>query len=126
VNTQEDVNELKKQHADGEVRYARLKEVFHKKIHDFRRVVYLLFGFRVDMENNNRYKLSSMYAETPDDFLYFSFNDKMEFVLHETDFTASLDTRVTDYLTKYRSIPAFVSTLTMDLFRNQTIFAAIQ
>jgi mitotic spindle assembly checkpoint protein MAD1 len=125
VNSTEDVAELKKKADESELRIARLKEVFQKKISDFRRVVYLLFGFRIDLENNSRYRLSSMYAETQDDYLFFSFNEQMEFVLHETDFTASLDPRVMGFLTKFRSIPAFVSTITLDLFHKQTIFATM-
>ena len=59
---------------DLQTRYERLKEVFHKRMQRFREAVYLLTGFKVDMENTNespRLRLRSIFAEREQDFLMF-------------------------------------------------------
>ena len=43
---------------DLQTRYERLKEVFHKRMQRFREAVYLLTGFKVDMENTIDYARS--------------------------------------------------------------------
>ena len=113
--------ELKKKIYDLEISIQRLKQVFKKKSDDFRKVIYLLFGFRVDAIQNDMYKLSSMYAEYEEDHLMFQLNGK-ELNILETDFTISLDKSITDYLTKYHSYPTFLSSVTHYLFNKQTSF----
>eukprot|EP01080_Neovahlkampfia_damariscottae_P000893 gene893-9804_t len=115
------VEELKKTIYDLEISIQRLKQVFKKKSDDFRKVIYLLFGFRVDAIQNDMYKLSSMYAEYEEDHLMFQLNGK-EMNILETDFTVSLDKSVTDYLTKYHSYPTFLASVTHYLFNKQTSF----
>ncbi|GAM27589.1 hypothetical protein SAMD00019534_107650 [Acytostelium subglobosum LB1] len=103
----------------------RLKTVFKSKINEFREVVYALFGFKIDMETNNLYKLQSMYADNENDFLVFQRVvesgkriGKME--LLDTDYTASLDREIRAYLFKLHSIPAFLGQLTIEQFSKQT------
>lgn len=51
----------------------RLKEAFKKTSTEFRDCVYNLLGYKVDRLQNKGglFRLSSMYAESPDDYLLF-------------------------------------------------------
>ena len=61
-----------------------------------------------------------MYAESPEDSLLFSWDGKDQLDLIETAYIQKLDPRVLEQLQICRSVPAFLSSITMDLFENQT------
>ena len=67
--------DLKSQITSLELKNKRLLEAFGKTSQELREIVYLTTGYRVDLLRNNsvnnQYKISSMYAETMDDFLLF-------------------------------------------------------
>jgi hypothetical protein len=110
---------------DLQTRYERLKEVFHKRMQRFREAVYLLTGFKVDMENTNespRLRLRSIFAEREQDFLMFQWktNGGMDLCQTETvrrDFTDV----VRLYLHQMDSIPAFLAAVTLQLFDQTTV-----
>ncbi|KAM7394576.1 hypothetical protein PAMP_021367 [Pampus punctatissimus] len=70
VHSQDDAN-LRKQMESAELRNQRLKEVFQRKIQEFRTVCYVLTGYQIDITTENQYRLSSVYAEHMDDSLLF-------------------------------------------------------
>lgn len=55
----------------SELRNQRLKEVFQKKIQEFRTVCYVLTGYQIDVPIENQYRLTSVYAEHMEDSLVF-------------------------------------------------------
>lgn len=65
------VADLRKQMESSELRNQRLKEVFQKKIQEFRTVCYVLTGYQMDITTENQYRLTSVYAEHMDDSLLF-------------------------------------------------------
>ncbi|XP_067912040.1 mitotic spindle assembly checkpoint protein MAD1 isoform X2 [Heterodontus francisci] len=67
----QEVAEMRKQVNSAELKNQRLKEVFQKKIQEFRAVCYTLTGYKIDVTTENQYRLSSMYAEHQDDYLMF-------------------------------------------------------
>ena len=87
---------------------------------EFREACYELTGFKVEMLGNNRYRLQSMYAETADDNLLFQKSDA-GLQLLDTEFSRTLPDDVVGYLQRFHSIPAFLSTLTLELFSRQTM-----
>ncbi|KAM9955336.1 hypothetical protein ACTFIW_002394 [Dictyostelium discoideum] len=114
---------------DGEKKMDRLKQIFKQKINEFREAVYALLGFKIDVDTNNRYKLQSMYAERESDFLMFQqspptqqSNNKgrIQMELLETEFTRNLDKEIKAYLFACKSIPSFLSQVTIELFSKQT------
>ncbi|KAL9653226.1 hypothetical protein ABK040_010934 [Willaertia magna] len=114
---------LKEQNEDFQRRITKLKEVFQKKVNEFRKTVYLLFGFRIDVVDNNRFRLSSMYAEAPEDYLFFEGDGNSSGMkLLSSEFASTIDEKQMNYLTQFKSIPAFLSSLTLDLFTKQTVF----
>ena len=111
---------------DLQTRYERLKEVFHKRMQRFREAVYLLTGFKVDMENTNespRLRLRSIFAEREQDFLMFQWktNGGMDLCQTESvrrDFTDCVGL----YLHQMDSIPAFLAIcVTLQLFDQTTV-----
>ncbi|KAF2072337.1 hypothetical protein CYY_006350 [Polysphondylium violaceum] len=110
---------------DSEKKLDRLKLVFKQKINEFREGVYALLGYKIDVDQQNRYKLQSMYAEKESDYLMFQYTankggrvGNME--LLETAFTDSLDREIKAYLFTCKSIPSFLSQVTIELFSRQT------
>ncbi|XP_078414672.1 mitotic spindle assembly checkpoint protein MAD1 isoform X3 [Cetorhinus maximus] len=67
----QEIAEMRKQVNSAELKNQRLKEVFQKKIQEFRAVCYTLTGYKIDVTTENQYRLSSMYAEHQDDYLMF-------------------------------------------------------
>lgn len=65
------VTDLRKQMESSELKNQRLKEVFQKKIQEFRTVCYILTGYQMDITTENQYRLSSVYAEHMGDSLLF-------------------------------------------------------
>lgn len=115
-----EVLDLRKQMESSELRNQRLKEVFQKKIQEFRRVCYVLTGYQIDITTENQYRLSSVYAEQMDDSLLFKKGSNGNMQLMETEFSKTLGEMVALHLHHQKSIPAFLSAVTLELFSRQT------
>mmetsp|Transcript_24934 Transcript_24934/g.36599 ORF Transcript_24934/g.36599 Transcript_24934/m.36599 type:complete len:673 (+) Transcript_24934:175-2193(+) len=120
---------------DAQKYHQRLKESFKEQIGLFREGVYLITGYKVDMFSDSdrpRFKVRSVYAEKEDDHLMFVWPEPIT-SSHRTSVVSSLDLLDTEfaqamsntdnfaYMSKYQSIPAFMGSLTMTLFENQTM-----
>lgn len=110
-----EIAELKQSH---EIKIARLKDVFKASSHEYRQACYQLFGWRVDRTKEGRYKLSSQYAESPDDFLYFQVGEGVD--LLETPFSATLEHFIERHLKTQHSVPMFLNAVQAELFSQQT------
>uniref|UniRef100_A0A8D2EBD4 Mitotic spindle assembly checkpoint protein MAD1 n=1 Tax=Theropithecus gelada TaxID=9565 RepID=A0A8D2EBD4_THEGE len=118
-----EVAELKKQVESAELKNQRLKEVFQTKIQEFRKACYTLTGYQIDITTENQYRLTSLYAEHPGDCLIFKATSpsgsKMQ--LLETEFSRTVGELIEVHLRRQDSIPAFLSSLTLELFSRQTV-----
>uniref|UniRef100_A0A2R5LAY9 Putative paramyosin n=1 Tax=Ornithodoros turicata TaxID=34597 RepID=A0A2R5LAY9_9ACAR len=113
------VKSLGEQLKAAETKNRRLLEAFKRTSKEFREVCYLLTGYRIDIPEKGKYRLSHMYAELQGDNLYFEMvGDKLN--LLESNYSAQLGSLIETYLHKHHSIPAFLSALTMQLFGQQT------
>ncbi|KAI3352507.1 hypothetical protein L3Q82_005459 [Scortum barcoo] len=115
-----EVLDLRKQMESSELRNQRLKEVFQRKIQEFRTVCYVLTGYQIDITTESQYRLSSVYAEHMDDSLLFKKGSNGSMQLMETEFSKTLGEMVALHLHHQKSIPAFLSAVTLDLFSRQT------
>lgn len=115
-----EVLDLRKQMESSELKNQRLKEVFQNKIQEFRTVCYVLTGYQIDITTTNQYRLTSVYAEHMDDSLLFKKSSKGSMHLMETEFSKTLGEMVDLHLHHQKSIPAFLSAVTLDLFSRQT------
>ena len=114
---------------DAQKLHKRLKERFKEQIGLFREGVYLITGYKIDMSFSDsdcpRFKVRSIYGETEDDHLMFQWPKQ--------DSASSLDLLTTDmarllmngpsaiYMTKFNSVPAFIASVTLELFDKQTM-----
>eukprot|EP00057_Strongylocentrotus_purpuratus_P018628 XP_011673102.1 PREDICTED: mitotic spindle assembly checkpoint protein MAD1 isoform X2 [Strongylocentrotus purpuratus] len=115
------VQDVRKELGLSELRNQRLKEVFAQKIQEFRQACYRLTGYQINNPTTNQYKLLSMYAESPNDILHFQMTPAGEMDLLANEFSSSLSHMVEEFLLHGHSIPAFLSSVTLDLFSRQTV-----
>ena len=111
------MTELKQTH---EIKIARLKDAFKSSSQEFRQACYQLFAWRVDRTKEGMYKLSSQYAESPNDFLFFQI-DNSGVNLLETPYSATLTNLIERYLKVQHSVPMFLNALQSELFEQQTV-----
>lgn len=104
----------------NDIKIARLKEAFKASSQEYRQACYRLFGWRVDRTQEGRYKLSSQYAESPDDFLFFHVSEE-GVDLMETAFSATLGTLIERHLQRQHSVPMFLNAVQSELFSQQTM-----
>lgn len=81
---------------------------------------YELFGYEINVYNGSQYRLNSMYAENPDDSLLFQTTESGMQVL-QTDFFSEMEQHAKTFIGRCNSIPAFLSTVQLDLFNRQTM-----
>lgn len=74
----------------------------------------------MDRTKEGRYKLSSQYAESPEDFLFFQIGEDGVDLL-ETAFSATLGSLVEQHLERQHSVPMFLNAVQLDLFNQQTM-----
>ncbi|XP_076805290.1 mitotic spindle assembly checkpoint protein MAD1-like isoform X1 [Clavelina lepadiformis] len=111
----------KEQIARAELRNQRLKEIFSKKIQEYRQACYSLTGYRIDTSTDSRFKLLSMYAESESDCLLFEMKPDGTMQMLETEFSKSLEDLISLHLHHQNSIPMFLSALSISLFSQQTM-----
>lgn len=117
-NTQE-VQELQKQVKSYEMKLQRLKEFFKTTSKEYREACYMLLGYRMDRVEPGLYRLSSMYAESEEDYLVFKLKDSGPDLL-ETPYSTTLEPFIDLHLKRQHSTPVFLSAITVDLFSHQT------
>lgn len=97
-----------------------MKEAFKASSHEYRQACYQLFGWRVDRTKEGQYKLSSQYAESPDDYLFFIVSEDGVNMI-ETPFSATLNVFIERHLKVQQSVPMFLNAVQSDLFDQQTV-----
>eukprot|EP00002_Diphylleia_rotans_P033504 TRINITY_DN7133_c0_g1_i6.p1 TRINITY_DN7133_c0_g1~~TRINITY_DN7133_c0_g1_i6.p1 ORF type:complete len:727 (-),score=163.97 TRINITY_DN7133_c0_g1_i6:151-2331(-) len=120
----EEIEKLKNEKKDSQLHINRLSEVFKKKSRAFREACYHLLGYHVDMgeaPNGHLYTLVSAYAASRQDTLVFRISNGGTVSLLDSPFASSLDPSLTEYLTRFKSYPAFLSSLTIKQFENSTL-----
>ena len=111
------INNLKKKNE-------RLKEVFKDLRTKYKNAVYILTGWKIDMDmrsNTTPVVLRSIFAESESDRLEFQMSSTGGIQLMDTPFANQLDEKILFYLTTCRSFPAFLSQLTLQLFEKTTM-----
>eukprot|EP00468_Gymnochlora_sp_CCMP2014_P013945 CAMPEP_0167770786 /NCGR_PEP_ID=MMETSP0110_2-20121227/18130_1 /TAXON_ID=629695 /ORGANISM="Gymnochlora sp., Strain CCMP2014" /LENGTH=566 /DNA_ID=CAMNT_0007660037 /DNA_START=270 /DNA_END=1970 /DNA_ORIENTATION=- len=105
---------------EGTKRLNRLKMAFKKKVSEFREACYQMTGYKIELIDGSKYRLRPMYAPSINDEVIIQFSGGRMSVL-ATDFIERLDKSVRSLLTKFHSIPAFLSQITLDQFNETTL-----
>ncbi|KAJ8983404.1 hypothetical protein NQ317_010497 [Molorchus minor] len=94
-----EVQALKEQLKTHETQTQMLKDYCKSQMQEFRNVIYMLLGYKIDRTQNSLYKLRSI---------------------------ATLEDMINLHLRHQKSIPVFLSAITMDLFNNKTMSKTFQ
>lgn len=122
INIKE-MNTLRMQVQSLEAKNNQIKEVYKAASQEFREVVYMLFGYRIDRIANKNYRISNVYAESEDEYLNFRINESGVLDMLETEYSISLADMMRTHLSTHNSLPAFLSALTLDLFNRVTVIS---
>lgn len=117
----QELNTLRAQVQNLESQKQHMKEIYRAASQEFRDVCYMLFGYRVDRINNNSYRISSLYAESQEEYLNFRVNESGVLDMLESEYSNALSDMMQQHLAAHNSLPAFLSTLTLELFNKTTI-----
>ncbi|XP_063228049.1 mitotic spindle assembly checkpoint protein MAD1 isoform X2 [Bacillus rossius redtenbacheri] len=121
---EKELMDLRDEVKKNEVKMMRLKEAFRNTSQEYREAVYMLTGYTVDREEPQEYKLISVYAESPSDYLMFK-NTQGSLDLLETPFSRTLKDMIDFHLKEQASIPMFLSGLTAHLFHKQSLSSTV-
>jgi hypothetical protein len=113
---------------DVQKMHTRLKERFRMQIALFRDGVYLLTGFKIDMidadSDSPQFRVRSVYGEREGDHLMFRWPKKKQTLeIMGTEMAQLLMSERSPcsvYIRQYNSFPAFLASVTMQLFEQQT------
>jgi len=113
---------------DVQKMHTRLKERFRMQIALFREGVYLLTGFKIDMidadSDSPQFRVRSVYGEREGDHLMFRWPKKKQTLeIMGTEMAQLLMSERSPcsvYIRQYNSFPAFLASVTMQLFEQQT------
>ncbi|KAL0869832.1 hypothetical protein ABMA27_006040 [Loxostege sticticalis] len=115
-----ETQQLRQQLENRDIKLKRMKEEFTSSAQEYRDVCYMLLGYKIDRTGHKNYRISNMYAESADDYLTFKLCDDGIEMVH-TDYSSTLGELVELHLHHHRSIPLFLSALTMELFTRTTM-----
>nr|CAD7439264.1 unnamed protein product [Timema bartmani] len=122
----QEVEDLRSQVKSYDLKIQRLKEAFKTTSQEYREACYMLLGYRIDRVHHNQYKLSNMYAESPNDYLMFKLTSGGNLDLLSTPYSETLMDFVELHLEHQHSIPLFLSAITVDLFTKQTLMTTTE
>lgn len=117
VNSTNQISMLTRKVAELKEREDKILNSFKKTSREFREVCYLLTGYRIDPLKDDIVRLSHMYAEHEEDKLFFELKGDGTISLLENDYANQYSEFITTYLEEADSFPAFLSALTLDLFK---------
>ncbi|CAG2158790.1 unnamed protein product [Oppiella nova] len=122
IKNSQELEKLQKKLVSAEKSQQKIIDAFKRTSKEFREVCYRLTGFRIDLLKQNTYRLAHMYADSPDDVLMFESDGTDRTIkMLENQYSNKLQESVQTYLTAHDSFPAFLASLTLELFHKQTI-----
>ncbi|KAI9597095.1 spindle assembly checkpoint component Mad1 [Syncephalis fuscata] len=124
LNVQAEKERLEAELVTKEKRMQRLKEIFSAKGRELREAVYSLLGYKFELLANGRVRLTSAYSSRDDHSFVFHSDEHdhgtMQLVNSGNDgFARSLDRFIRTWVVERGSIPAFLSAVTLELFKKQ-------
>lgn len=118
--TPERFRELEEKLKSSEMKNQRMEEVFRKYCSDFRRGIFELFGYQVDNDECGNFKLTSVFSESSADYLSFKYVGDGLMVM-DSPYLHTIDDLVQLHINNQKSIPVFLSALTVELYSRQSI-----
>lgn len=113
----EEYDELKRRAVLGD----RTKQVALKRIEEVRSAVYNLFGWSMKV-SGTMYRLSSIYAESPEEVLHFCVNEEGSMSLMDSPYAQKLSGELEQFVERMNSFPALLAHITIENFEKTTAF----
>lgn len=123
VNNAQQIETLSRKVSEFQKREVKILDSFRKTSREFREVCYLLTGYRVDALKDRIYRLSNMYADSEEDKLFFEIAPDGSIQLLKNEYSDRLSEYINTYLENADSFPAFLASITLDLFKSSTQLA---
>lgn len=120
VNSVDQIAVLTRKVAELKEQEEKILNSFKRVSREFREVCYLLTGYQIDPLKDDVFRLSHMYAEHEDDKLFFEVKSDGTINLLENEYANQYSRFITTYLEEADSFPAFLSAITLDLFKAVT------
>lgn len=120
INNAQQIEVLSRKVSEFKKREDKILDSFRKTSREFREVCYLLTGYRVDALKDRIYRLSHMYAESEEDKLFFEIAPDGSIQLLKNEYSDRLSEQISLYLESADSFPAFLASITLDLFKSST------
>lgn len=124
INYKNEIESLKAKLSNAEEQHQKILIESKKISKEFREIVYKLTGYKMDIVSQKVYKLSNIYAEDERDFLLFTKNDQGTIQLLENFYSEQLTELIQVYLNQFDSLPAFLASLTLNLFKHRTVIVS--
>ncbi|RWS27429.1 mitotic spindle assembly checkpoint protein MAD1-like protein [Leptotrombidium deliense] len=123
-STDNEVEKIKQQLITNEKKYHHIIEAVKRTSKEFREVVNILTGYRIDVLKQKMYRLSHVYSTNPSDVLLFELENVGSMKLVSNDYSEQLSSLIDNYVKKRESFPALLASVTMDLFERQPQIAS--
>ncbi|KAI8899861.1 spindle assembly checkpoint component Mad1 [Globomyces pollinis-pini] len=116
-------HELKKDVQTYEKKILRLKDIYSKKVSEFRQNVYSLLGYKFDVQmDSETVKLSSIYAKPTDPTFLFKPSQslgELQIVGGSDEINECIEKMIGFYVKEYNSIPGLLASVTLFFFNQR-------
>ncbi|KAJ2999251.1 coiled-coil domain-containing protein mad1 [Globomyces sp. JEL0801] len=116
-------HELKKEVQTYEKKILRLKDIYSKKVSEFRQNVYSLLGYKFDVQmDSETVKLSSIYAKPTDPTFLFKPSQslgELQIVGGSDEINECIEKMIGFYVKEYNSIPGLLASVTLFFFNQR-------
>lgn len=123
VNNAHQVDMLTQKVRELKQRETKILDSFRKTSREFREVCYLLTGYKIYAHREGIYRLTHMYADCKEDELLFQVSPDGVIQLLQSNYSDRLSEHISTYLQNADSFPAFLASITLDLFKSSTQLA---
>lgn len=120
VSNADTIERLQKELVEVKEEHKTIMEAYKKKSNEFRRVVFLLTGFKFDALEQRKYRISHTYSN-PNDYLFFALEKDEDISLLSNEFSEKFIDLINKYLETYDSYPSFLASITIKLFKEKQL-----
>lgn len=117
LEMQQEFDELKRRAVMGD----RTRRVAMDRIEEVRNAVYNLFGWSMKV-TGTLYRLTSIYADSPEEVLHFAVNEKGTMSLIDSAYAQKLHRETDQFVGRMDSFPALLAHVTTENFEKTTAF----
>eukprot|EP00484_Ammonia_sp_Unknown_P007902 CAMPEP_0197052426 /NCGR_PEP_ID=MMETSP1384-20130603/26906_1 /TAXON_ID=29189 /ORGANISM="Ammonia sp." /LENGTH=696 /DNA_ID=CAMNT_0042485163 /DNA_START=15 /DNA_END=2105 /DNA_ORIENTATION=- len=117
----EEVEKLSKEIESAKKIRQRMNSLFAKKAGEYREKIYQMLGYNVTLLGDGKtYRLQHLWMDSPDDEIVLRIDKLEQLQVTDTEFVRNMDKTLLLKLHKTRSLPVFLSELTLHLYKDDS------